>query len=479
MINDAILQNIRHDMSQYKQLCIGYSGGLDSSVLLHCLVGLGLADKITAVHVNHGLSANADDWQRACEVFCQKLGVTFVAEKVELQGVKSGVEAKARAARYQVFGKYLQDNTALLTAHHLDDQCETLLFRLMRGAGLKGLTAISVRRRFLSGASGSFSLSGSSASGCSMVERPLLDVSRQSLELYAQHYGLSWVEDESNTDTRYDRNFLRQTVLPKLEERWPKYRSLLNRAISHLREAETLLEEYGVLDLQRCDFRKERTGRSVCLLAMADLSVLRQRHLIRSMLHEAGVGVSSAERVNQVLTIFGMEEDAQPLVEFSPCCFRRFRKRLYLVANLSLKSEALRELSTITLDWDGRNTIDLPGGFTLSRNLCLKAGLNSEHGLNQGSELKSEPKSELKSAKPQKPLALRVKFKRSGIRCRPQERAHSQFLKKLMPDYGLEPWLRPYVPLIYSGDSLLAVGDLFVCEHELAAELGELMWVAS
>lgn len=183
---------------------VGFSGGLDSTVLLHALKTLVDKQSLVAIHINHGLSANADAWQRHCQAVCQRWGLPLHVERVEIAG-EGAIEERARKARFEAFAQAMAKGDCLLLAHHRQDQAETVLFRLLRGAGVAGLGAIRPQRSFAGG----------------QILRPLLAVDRADLEAYARAQDLVWVEDESNTNTSFDRNFLRQKILPALRSRWP------------------------------------------------------------------------------------------------------------------------------------------------------------------------------------------------------------------------------------------------------------------
>ena len=196
---------------------IAYSGGMDSHVLLVALAELSSSrpnfPALRAVHVHHGLSPYADDWADHCQSICQNLGVELVVHWVEVASHQASLERAARVARYQVFESVLKPGEILLQGHHQDDQAETLLLRLLRGTGVDGAKAIPAQRRL----------------GAGEVFRPLLDFSREQLAQYARHQQLQWIEDESNQDTGFDRNYLRHQVLPLLQQRWPAASKVLAR----------------------------------------------------------------------------------------------------------------------------------------------------------------------------------------------------------------------------------------------------------
>jgi len=215
-----------------KRIAAGLSGGVDSVVLLHVLHGLApvLGYRLSAIHVNHGLSANAGDWQRFCSAFCLELGIPFKAVRVKVQKQRGGLEAAAREARRAAFTGVGADAIAL--AHHLDDQAETVLFNLLRGAGLAGASGMPVQGRL----------------GRKLLLRPLLDVPRSGIRAYAAEHRLGWIEDESNADEALTRNFIRRRVGPLLESRFPRWRESLARAARHFSGAEldarSLLRSY-------------------------------------------------------------------------------------------------------------------------------------------------------------------------------------------------------------------------------------------
>jgi len=198
---------------------VAYSGGLDSTVLLHALQTR-FPGRLTALHANHGLHGDAGRWATECADFCNGLGVPFNSNQLSLEDAGDGVEASARAARYRWFEACLRRGGVLCMAHHQDDQAETLLLRLLRGAGPEGLSGMPVTRNLGNGS----------------LLRPFLGLPRKMLESYALSRDLAWIEDPSNADRRFDRNYLRHEVMPRLAKRWPGYRATLSRAAAQLRE---------------------------------------------------------------------------------------------------------------------------------------------------------------------------------------------------------------------------------------------------
>lgn len=251
--------------------CVALSGGLDSTVLLYLLASWAREEPLPplrAVHIHHGLQAAADAWPAHCQAVCAALGVPLQVLAVQVEAGAS-IEQAARRARYSAFANNLAEGELLLTGQHADDQAETLLFRLLRGAGVQGLAAMPASR----------------ALGGGHLLRPLLGCSRTELQAYAQAHGLAWVEDPSNADIHFARNFLRRRVMPLLAERWPRAQASMARSAEHLRETAQLLDELAELDLKAAAMEgPEYAWLGVPNLALGPLAALseaRQRNALR------------------------------------------------------------------------------------------------------------------------------------------------------------------------------------------------------
>lgn len=397
---------------------IGFSGGLDSTVLLHALADLNLPVSLRALHINHQISPNADAWQAQCADFCARYAIPFYAEQVRVENSGKGIEDAARAARYQVFENNLAAGDLLFTAHHANDQAETLLLRLMRGTGPRGLAAMAAQRRL----------------GVAHLVRPLLAFSRAELEAYAQAHQLTWVEDESNNDDEYDRNFLRNQVMPLLHSRWPEFKRKWQQTAELCAQQEIMLEELAQADLQSASPMAARIGQSIDLAALLNLSKARQQNLLRYWLRSLSYSTPEQLHWQQIeQQFFAGREDAQACVSWGNVALQRFRQRLYVLPQ-RLPELELQLVSSVNAEVT-RLRADLPN--------------------------------------------LHIGYRAGGERSKPAGRAHSQTLKKLLQEYGLEPWLRDRVPLVFSGDDLVAVGDLWVCAGFVAQdnEVGyELIW---
>ncbi|WP_461480491.1 tRNA lysidine(34) synthetase TilS [Porticoccus sp.] len=406
---------------------VGYSGGLDSHVLLHALVRLLGSGGVTPIHINHQLSPHAEQWQQHCLARCRDLGVDLSLEKVSVNVAGRGLEDAARAARYQVFEQYLQPSSLLLLGHHADDQAETVLYRLLRGSGPRGLAGIPVSR----------------ALGAGELLRPLLNFTRRELQAYAEQHELVWVEDESNDETAFDRNFIRHRLLPPLAERWPDYASRIAHSASRCRDNEQLVAMLAAQDLMGVCERPERLGWSVDLEALQGLDELRQANLLHYWPGHHHLPRPGHRAVDAILNeLLPAREDAEPLVSWSGAQLRRFRRRLYLLP----RSGETPMPPSETIAWDPSGPLVLPDG---SR---LEVSVVPGRGVFFPADAKVE-----------------IRYRRGGERCKPLGRSGSNTLKKLFLEYGLEPWLRDRVPLIYVDGALAVVADLWICEGFAAA----------
>lgn len=400
---------------------VGFSGGLDSCVLLHALVSLKLPISLRAIHINHQISSHADQWQQHCADVCAQLGVSFVAVKVDVKNTGKGIEDAAREVRYRVFEAHLMAGDYLFTAHHADDQAETLLLRLMRGSGVRGLAAMAQQRPL----------------GMGMLHRPLLHFSRQELAAYAQEQGLVWVDDESNSNDHYDRNYLRNQVLPLLRQRWPAFTAKWQQTADLCAANEALVDELANADLQLAQIATEFIGTSVSLGYIEALSDIRRHNLIRVWLRRQGLATPEQAHLQQIeQQIIDGRQDAEAQVSWGDVSLRVYRQRLY-----ALPLAHLPQSSTAVIPF--ADHVHLSPTISLvceclahSSQPLLKANLPNLH----------------------------IRFRQGGERCKPVGRGHSQTLKRLLQEYHVVPWLRDALPLIYSDDELVAVADLWVCE---------------
>ena len=401
---------------------VAFSGGIDSSVLLHALAKSAELHQlpILAVHINHGLHDDAPTWESHCQSIAGDLDVPFLSRTVEVDDKSGlGIEATARQARYDAFRDIVEDGDWLLSAHHEDDQAETLLLNLMRGSGLAGLAGIGALQPFSRG----------------MLARPLLGVSGTSIRAYAEEQGLQWIVDPSNLDTRFDRNFLRRELMPLLAERWPGVAQRLAKSAELASEAAELLNDLARLDLANIasGIKPDRLD----IEGLKSLSEKRQRNLLRHAVRQCGLPPPPATRLYQITQeLIPAKEDAQPLVGWPGAEVRRYRSNLYLLADAPDEAELGKTILMADGQW-----LDLGKGGGQMR---LEAGVDGG----------------IDDAAVEDGLALR--FRQGGEELCPVGRHRTHKLKKLLQEDGVVPWMRQRIPLLYAGDRLVAVGDLWV-----------------
>lgn len=415
------------------KLELGLSGGLDSVVLLHLLVNCkqNLPFKLSAHHVHHGLSTNADHWADFCKNLCQKLKIPFTLTKVKVSKNSGlGIESAARALRYQA----LLDGDAdlICVAHHQDDQAETLLLQLARGAGVKGMASMGVLNN--------------------KILRPLLNVPRSALEAYAKHHHLTWVEDESNLDTQFNRNFIRHEVLPIFSKQYPAIRQTIARSASHLAEADMLLDDLADMDITACQLHQTNT-QQIKLQPLTELSEARIHNALRWWLKQHACDVPSAAHLTQIRQqLFDAKPDASVKVKLSARhILRRFQGDAFIIEYDKNTSEnnARNKYSVI---WKGEKVITLPDQSQLMFKEVIGAGIAMRHINN---------------------AVLMIRYRQGGEILKPEENRPSRSLKNIFQTSNIPPWQREHLPLIFINNELAAISNLVVAasfkaqEHEL------------
>lgn len=398
---------------------IGLSGGLDSSVLLHLLADLRqtLPFQLSAHHVHHGLNQQADAWAVFCQKICDKLNIPLTISKVSV-AVNSGlgVEASARKARYEQL--LAIDADFICTAHHQDDQAETLLLQLARGAGVKGLSgmaAIDDARKLL---------------------RPLLNISRAELEAYARRYELSWIEDDSNINTQFDRNFMRHNVLPILMQQYPAIKQTLARTTQHLADANDLLNVLAAQDAQ-ADLTQKIGQKTLLLAPLKALDFNRINNVLRWWLAENGVLMPSTAQLQQITQqLLHAKSDAAIQIRLKAegdLTLRRFQDCAYLVT----------ETHNLPVDcvWQGESVLNLVNQTQLTFEKKLGAGLSLKYLDNQ---------------------YLHIKTRIGGERIKPDFNRPSRSLKTVLQTAAIPPWQRSHLPLIYINEALAMIPNVAV-----------------
>ena len=420
---DKLLATIARLLPEAPRYWVAYSGGLDSHVLLHALVQRRsrLRGALHAVHVDHGLHPESAHWSSHCERVCAALNIPCRVARVDAApALGQSPEAAARAARYAALQSVLAPGDGLLTAHHRGDQAETVLLQLLRGSGPRGLAGMPALARF----------------GAGWLARPLLDFDRAELREYALQHGLHWIEDSSNVDARFDRNYLRHEILPRLLARWPGASRALARAARHNAEAAHLLHALARIDLGPL---RGCAPDTLSASALHALDPARRRNALRAWIEERGAPALSSVQLEQALTgVLECAPDAVPRLHWPGAELRRYRDEVYLLSVPAPHDPG------VSLAWDMREPLSLPAELgTLTAVPVVGTGLKAVLCRQE---------------------AVTVRFRRGGERCRPARRGHDHALKKLFQEQGVPPWQRDRIPLIYLGDGLAAVAGLWVCE---------------
>jgi len=412
---------------------IAFSGGLDSSVLLHALAGLRdrLAAPLSAIHIDHRLQARSAEWAVHCRRQCAALGIPLsdiVVDAAPRPG--ESPEAAARGARYQAIAAALGPRAMLLTAHHRDDQAETLLLQLLRGAGVDGLAAMPLVRAWHDG----------------WHARPLLDLPRAALRAWAVAARLHWIEDPSNAESLADRNYLRHQVIPALRARWPAAAANIAHSAALCGEAADLLLQQTRRDLAAT---LSVDGRYLRIDLLRRFSPAAARNLVRLWLRTRGVPPLPRRRLHGAIDqLCNARPDAAVCISWSGGELRRFRDQAWLV------SGGPGEPPTGLIEWQGEQ-LALGAGLGVLRRRLMPGGIDTRRW-QQG--------------------RVQIGFRNAGLRCQPVGRAGSRTFKKIAQQFAIPPWLRDRMPLIYIDGELAAIPNACVCEPYAAAQ-GQSGWV--
>lgn len=412
-----------------RKFLIAYSGGLDSHVLLHAMSQLRAkySDlEITALHVNHAISPNAKIWSAHCGKICEELNIPLKINVIPSYLIpKKNIEARLRTIRYQILKENLNSDAVLLTAHNKNDQAETILLQLIRGSGVKGLSGMPMKKKI----------------GGSILIRPLLNFTRADLAVYAQQNNLQWVEDESNQNLKFNRNYIRHDILPKLESRWSTVIHTLDRSAKLCSETEDLINEVAEQDISYViDLKKQALN----IAKLQQLSTFRQKNVLRKWLKnfvELSPGSVIIQKIQR--EIIHAREDAKPVMNFSNMQIRRYQNYLYLT-----KSNTAPKISSP--NWD------LQQPFILyEQNMRLIAVKKKGIGLLTANKLTN----------------IAIRFRNPAERFHPHTRQGSHPLKKLFQEWKIPPWQRDQVPLLYVDNELAMVPNYgvakkFVTRHE-------------
>ncbi|CDU08731.1 tRNA(Ile)-lysidine synthetase [Vibrio coralliirubri] len=411
------------------RLLVAFSGGVDSRVLLELAAQFAKSHHIEcrAVHVHHGLSNNADHWAVQCQTWCDALSISLFIERVSLD-INSGesVEKLARDARYQAFKKHIRQGDVLVTGQHIDDQVETFLLALKRGSGPKGLSSMAKVMPFAD----------------AHIVRPMLSVTRTEIEAVAHDMGLTWVEDESNQDVRFDRNFIRHQVTPVLTERWSSFRESVSRSAQLCAEQELLLDELLESHLQQALTEKH----SLSIEVLSQHSDLLRARLLRMWLSRCNQPMPSQKQLKLIWDeVACAQADANPKLVLNEVEVRRFNHQLYVV-------KETKDLSNWQSDISMEESLVLPDGLgELNLTSAASDGVSNHRDVQR-----------LRFSLNTASRTLRVIFNPEGLSAHPVGRGHSRKLKKLFQEYQVPSWLRRRTPILMDGDRVIAVLGLFV-----------------
>lgn len=425
--------------AQTLKLAVAYSGGLDSSALLHLVHAHAARYGISlhAFHIHHGISPNADAWQAHCKATAERLGIIFDARQVRLRDVaKSGVEEAARLARYAALGELCRthDVRLLLTAHHLDDQAETILLQLFRGSGVAGLTGMDR----MNGAAGLLGDAGL------QIARPLLDISRKALADWMQAQGLTFIEDESNADPRYTRNALRQHVMPVLDSYFPGFQDRVARTARHARSAQNLLDELAASDLALC-----QEGKCIALERLRHWPTDRIDNVLRHWFIRRNVRMPGTawlqEMRNQILDA---REDAQVHVTHPDCHIRRHRDRIYLIPRTDDGKEIALSLDFI---WAGEARLHFPAFHGALLFEKAEEGVDADWLRGQ---------------------SLHIRYRSGGERLKPAWNRPTRSLKHHYQALDIPVWDRQRLPVVLAGTELIYAAGVGMDCHAFSKTKG-------
>lgn len=392
-------------LSQFESIYVGFSGGMDSLALLYSIsIDSMLKRRLRAIHINHQLSPNASSWEQFCHDFCKELNIPFIVRKPCFDK-KANIEENARNARYLAFSEIMSSKDVLVLAHHKDDQAETVLLHLLRGAGINGLAAMRDEKPLLVGT----------------LLRPLLKFTRHEIKLFSEANNLSWINDESNEDINFSRNYIRHQLMPTLQKKWPEAVTNISRAAEHCQQATKNLYELAEIDSTNSLYQN-----TLPIRPMQGLSRRRTANIIINWLNWHGVRIPAAYFIDKIIDeVLYAAQDKTPLIALENIVIRRYQDKLYLIvrsAPLVLKPQK----------W-----LDFPKTLCIGRLGYLQA--------TQALEGMAIPKQ----------ANIEVSFRQGGE----QFKWHGQTkcLKKLFQQWHIPPWQRSKIPLLYINNSLAAV----------------------
>ncbi len=407
-------------VTSLKNFCLAFSGGVDSTVLVHLFNKFKQIEpnlSLRAIHVHHGLNQFADDWVISCQDICDRYHMPLLITYLNLpKKTKYSLEELARIERYQIFKTELRQNEVLVTAHHQEDQAETLLLQLFRGAGPKGLASMPMLTNF----------------GQGFLLRPLLNFAKKKLLQFAEKENLNWIEDESNRDSAFDRNFLRQQIFPLLTQRWPSISKNLARSAWHCAQADHFIEAKIKLFFEEI-FSSESKTLDIFKLIQHDF--VTQSYIVRFWLKFLKFPLPNTKKIFMLLEqMVNAKIDSMPLLCWQEVEIRRFKGQLYAMPSLPAHDV------TKIIPWDLKADLVLDQDKIITRHELTELGLHLADLQN-----------------------VTIRYRRGGENCRLPGRHHHHALKKLLQAWRVPPWERDRIPLLYTNEMLCAIVGYTAC----------------
>lgn len=402
------------------QVFVAFSGGADSHVLLHlCASSAAIKNKITTVYVHHGLQKQADHWAEHCEKIAKQLSVAFSSLSVDArQRPGESPEETARNARYQALQPLLGENDVLLLGQHREDQLETVLLQLFRGAGLAGLSAMPEKTAF----------------GKGSLLRPLLDIPQDKIKAYAAEHQLNWIEDPSNLENDFDRNYLRNEIIPLIKQRWPAADKTVFRSARHCAQAQQFITRQTESLFATVGNAQDGT---LSITELSKLSDYEQTLVLRMWLYRTGQKLPSEQLISQVMReLMLARQDGNPQLQWQHYTIRRYQDKLYCLPAIS--------------------------NIDCSENLVWPLGLTILQLPNNGFVQITPASSGINAEIWQKTTQIVVRYRQGGESIYLPGREGRHQLKKLFQEAAIPPWQRENIPLLFLDDKLAAIGNYWV-----------------
>ncbi len=427
---EVLFEHLRLDLASH--FFVSYSGGMDSTVLLHTCRALnesGVIQNLTALHSNHGIHSESNIWEQQCKVICEQMGVEFEATRLYLGRDGDRVsEATARKARYEWLRQFMNKNSILMTAHHQSDQVETLLLNLLRGAGVRGLSGIQPVTEF----------------GEGKLVRPLLEVTKDQIREYLHKFKLSYVEDPANHDLQYSRSYLRSVVIPALEQHWPVATNSIARTVHLLQDTRGALDELVRHDFDFCKVSRECYFSHPIQLKIKNLRQLsrfRQVNLIRFWINTNDLPEPNQSMLDDFIQSVVQSDSKAGAMKWSGHQVLKYQNALYLVRSLSQSDNGGE------YEWDLNSPLAISEvGIKICPTEVVGAGIDRS----------------------KVPGSISVRFRSGGERIKLPGREHSSKIKKILQESSIPTWERKMLPLIYSGEELVAMAPNIVASKYAA-----------